>query len=378
MAQNSLGELQMSSGMADEIVFAITVPVGAYHPRLRASLASLKAQSPQPRVALMDASGDPRVAAIADEFSDLITYRHHGPDDGQADAIASGWAKISGNVLGWLNADDVLLPGALETAAAAFQTHPAADVVYGQSEIVDDRCVFTGYHWSVAPHTAGGLRTNCFISQPSCFFKRLIYEKVGGLNRALHYTMDWDLWVRFDEADAEFVFVDDVLSSVLWSKEAKTGGFGKDRRAELNAIIGQHPGWPRRLKAMIGFSVHHLLEYVVPDGVARTIRRAIASKAGRKYGIDWCGGVGERASIPLYHYTEIPAVMVEIAYSGCADDVRVVIDDVPQAVDLKPDAKKMRVELKDALGPGIRKTLVLDRPNSGAFFLDGVRLVQAV
>ncbi len=368
--------MQMSSGKADEIVFAITVPVGAYHPRFRACLASLKAQSPHTLVALMDASGDPRVAAIADEFSDLLTYRHHGPDKGQADAIAAGWAKIGGNVLGWLNADDVLLPGALETAMAAFQRHPKADVVYGQSEIVDDECSFTGYHWGVAPHMAGALRTNCFISQPSCFFRRSIYERVGGLNTALHYTMDWDLWVRFDEADAEFVFVDEVLSSVLWSKEAKTGGFGKARRAELNAIIGQHPGWVRRLKAMVGFSVHHLLEYVVPESLARAIRRAKASTANRQYGINWCGGVDEQASVPLYHYAEVSALQVEIDFQGSANGLSIAVDDVLQSVEVNFDARRLLVELKEPLLPGIRKTLELERKSKTTFFVDGVRLLH--
>ena len=58
--------------------YCITVPVGAYHPFLRDCLNSLACQNADLQVALVDASGDPRVSEIAEEFADLLTYRHHG------------------------------------------------------------------------------------------------------------------------------------------------------------------------------------------------------------------------------------------------------------------------------------------------------------
>ncbi|MEL7444452.1 MAG: glycosyltransferase [Pseudomonadota bacterium] len=376
-AKTPNGMLAMTKAVTLPSIVAITVPVGAYHPRLRDCLNSLRCQTPLVSVALMDASNDPRVCGIADEFDDLLHYRHHGPDDGQADAIAAGWAQLDGDVLGWLNADDVLLPGAIELVLRTFEQSPTADLVYGHSEIVRDNGAFSGYHWGVAPPSTGALRTNCFISQPSCFFKRVTYDRIGGLDVGLHYTMDWDLWVRFQDANAEFVFVDEVLSSVLWSKDAKTGGFGKGRRSELNTIIGGHERWTDRLKAMIGFSSHHLLEYVVPERVARAVRRVKASKSGHQYGIDWSGGLRQRASVPLYHYDDVPATKVEISYSGCPQGVRAAVDGALLPVHEHPGTRRLVLDLNEPLLPGNRRTLLLDRSSSEPLFIEGLRLLPA-
>ena len=70
--------------------FSISVPIGAWHPLLPDCLESLAIQTPRPNVALLDASGDPRVAQAAERYDDLIVYRRHGPDKGQSDAILEG------------------------------------------------------------------------------------------------------------------------------------------------------------------------------------------------------------------------------------------------------------------------------------------------
>ena len=234
--------------------FVISIPIGAYHPLLQDCLRSLAVQSPRPRVALMDASGDARVKALADAFDDLIVYRRHGPDKGQSDAIVEGWSKVDGEILGWLNADDALYPDALRFAAARFDAAPGLEVVCGHSVIINDEEAVTGYHWAVEPPSEALLRGDT-ISQPSCFFRRSVYDRVGGLNADLHYTMDWDLWVRFWRAGASFDFIDEVLSRVLWTADAKTGGFNKRRREELGRILDDNPSLAAKVKSRIGFGL---------------------------------------------------------------------------------------------------------------------------
>lgn len=364
----------MPADLTTDMSFAISVPIGSYHPRLRDCLASLAAQTPRPRVALMDASGDERVSAIADEFEDLLTVRRHGPDEGQADAIANGWEALEGEVLGWLNADDVLLPGALSAAVEAFASSPEADVVYGRSEIVDERGAFTGYHWGVAAPGGASLRTNCFISQPSCFFRRSLCDRVGGLNRSLHFTMDWDLWVRFEQGGARFAFIDDVLSSVLWTREAKTGGFGKARRDELNAIIGEHPQRLGRLKAQIGFAMHHVLEYMLPASWARAVRRAKTAKPEPQYGIDWCGDVVSSAQVPLYHFRPSAACGVTVCLAGRAEGLSASIDGVSHPIEASANGEGLEIALLEPLQPGVRKTLSLSPGQGASLCVTGVRL----
>ena len=283
------------------VSFAISIPIGSYHPLLRDCLRSLAIQSPRPLIAALDASGDERVMALLDEFSQLITYRRTGPDGGQSDAIIEGWDNTDAEILGWLNADDALYPGALATVAKHYSDNPDTDVFYGNSVINDDNGAIKGFHWAVEPPSdrilSGGI-----ISQPSCFFRRSLVEAVGGLDRGLHFTMDWDLWIRFWRAEGNFRFSDEVFSRVLWSSDAKTGGFGAARRRELERLIRQNDGIARRFRSRVGFALHHAFEYLLPATVTRAFQVRSARNARSIHGIDRAGGISARAQIPIVHF----------------------------------------------------------------------------
>ncbi len=297
--------------------FAISVPIGAWHPLLPDCLESLCAQGERTQIAALDASGDARVADMLDRFDDRFAYRRTGPDAGQSDAIIEGWANMSAPFLGWLNADDALYPGALEAVAARLADDPAIDVLYGDSTIIDDAAAYRGFHWAVKPPHERLLR-DCIISQPSCFFRRAAVDDIGGLDRDLHYTMDWDLWVRLWRAGARFDFVDDVLSRVLWSRDAKTGGFNAARRGELERLIGANQGVIAKAKSRVGFALHHFLEYRVPAAVSDRVRRRNAGRGRIIHGIDRAGGVHDRGRLPLVHYGETPVHSVELILSDGA------------------------------------------------------------
>ena len=252
--------------------FAISVPIGAWHPLLDDCLASLTGQGGRAEIAVLDASGDRQVSALLDRYKDHFAYRRAGPDKGQSDAIIEGWRNTNAPLLGWLNADDALYPGALAAAAEKFAAEPSLDLVYGDSTIIDDAGAYKGYHWAVRP-PGEDILTGCTISQPSCFFKRDAVERVNGLDVDLHYTMDWDLWVRLWRAGAQFGFLDSVLSRVLWSDEAKTGGFNAQRRAELERIIGANAGLLAKTRSRVG---------VRPAPHARIPRASVAVASVKK------------------------------------------------------------------------------------------------
>jgi hypothetical protein len=281
--------------------FSISVPVGAWHPLLGDCLESLAVQTPQPSVSLLDASGDPRVAAVADRYTGLLAYRRYGPDKGQSDAILEGWRETPGDILGWLNADDALYPGALEAASARLTAADRPDVVYGHTVIINDDERITGYHWAVEP-PGDRLLSGDIISQPSCFFRRAAYDKAGGLDAGLHYTMDWDLWVRLWRDGATFAFIDETLSRVLWTRDAKTGGFGPARRKELERIINQNASPLRRFKSRLAFGLHHTFEYVLPRPFARGLRQRIATEGAVIHGLGRDGEIAGKAEIPLVRY----------------------------------------------------------------------------
>lgn len=136
------------------------------------------------------------------------------PDNGQADAIAKGFAKTSGgpdDVMGWINSDDFYLPGALAFVADYFAGHPEVDVIYGHRIVVNEESQEVA-RWFLPKHDDEVLRLNDFVPQETLFWRRRLWDKVGGLDTSFKFAMDWDLLLRFQAAGAKIVRVPRFLA----------------------------------------------------------------------------------------------------------------------------------------------------------------------
>lgn len=133
---------------------------------------------------------------IIGRHADRLAYWHSRPDAGQADAIAQGFERATGDVMCWVNSDDLLLPGALASVGAFFRDHPRAQFVHGNRLVVDREGRETGRHvWPrVITHRHWALGQP--LAQECCFWRRSLYERAGGIDRAKFFIMDWDLFYR--------------------------------------------------------------------------------------------------------------------------------------------------------------------------------------
>jgi glycosyltransferase involved in cell wall biosynthesis len=126
-----------------------------------------------------------------------------GKDNGQADAVNKGIGMATGEIIGWLNSDDLYLPGTLQAVADYFADNPGCRWLYGRCRIIDkdgkERWKWiTGYkNARLKKFTLDKLLRENFISQPAVFFRKDLFEEAGPLNLKLHYAMDYDLWLRF-------------------------------------------------------------------------------------------------------------------------------------------------------------------------------------
>ncbi len=291
------------------------MPVGAYHALLPSAFASLASQPDDIRVSLLDASGDPRVKYLADAHGGLFAYRRHGPDKGQSDAIIEGWRNTPGDILGWLNADDFLYPDAIGKVIARFNADPSIDVVAGHSAICDATGAMTGYHWAVAP-PGENLRSGCVISQPSCFFRRAAYERAGGLDQSLHYTMDWDLWLRLLTSGARFDFIDEPLSVVYWGEGTKTLGMKPARRAELDRLIDRYAPPELRFRARRGFFLRAFIDELKPAALGRFVESKLRRSTPYVFGIGPQGSLSDEALLVWAHFEPEAKSRLEIATEG--------------------------------------------------------------
>jgi glycosyltransferase involved in cell wall biosynthesis len=140
------------------------------------------------------------------------------PDRGLSDAVNKGIRMARGEIIGWLNADDVYMPGALTRAGSAFATRPDAEWVTGRCLIIDAdgeeiRRPVTAYkdfflrRYSFRLH----LMQN-FVSCPSTFVRRSAFDAVGLLDERFRYSMDYDLWLRLARR-SEPVVIDEPLAA---------------------------------------------------------------------------------------------------------------------------------------------------------------------
>jgi len=118
------------------------------------------------------------------------------PDHGQSDAINKGWKRAKGEIIAYLNADDTYTPDAVMTAVSYLNEHSDVDLVYGDGILTDENGKF------IRTYRAGefSMRDLIYcrdnILQPALFFRKAVYDLIGGIDESLNLAMDLDYWIR--------------------------------------------------------------------------------------------------------------------------------------------------------------------------------------
>ena len=184
---------------------AVVTPSFNQRPYLATTLDSVLSQAGVDLTYLVQDGGSTDGSVeLLQQYTGRLTAWESAPDHGQAEAVAKGFACTTGgpdDVMAWLNSDDVYLPGALAFVADYFARHPNVDVVYGQRVLIDEHTQEVG-RWFLPPHDDDLLRLNDYVPQEAMFWRRRLWDRVGGLNPSFKFAMDWDLLLRFQAAGA--------------------------------------------------------------------------------------------------------------------------------------------------------------------------------
>jgi glycosyltransferase involved in cell wall biosynthesis/SAM-dependent methyltransferase len=175
---------------------SVVTPVFNGESHIRETIESVLSQNyPKLQYIVIDGGSSDRTLQIVNEYKDRISKIVSEPDNGMYDAVGKGFDLADGEVLCYLNADDLFEPGGLLRAGEFFRDHPRAQVVYHEDSVWFDGWKFPNA--TQPPRIDRMMLLNGHIMfQDGVFFRRRAYQMVGGINRQMRRAGDWDLWVR--------------------------------------------------------------------------------------------------------------------------------------------------------------------------------------
>lgn len=180
---------------------------------------------PRLQYIIQDGGSSDGTCRVLERYRSQLAASESAPDGGQADAVNRGFRRATGEILAYLNSDDLLLPGTLRYVARYFDRHPDVDVLYGHRVVIDENEREVG-RWVLPPHDDGVLAWCDFIPQETLFWRRRVWERVGGaLDETFRFALDWDLLLRFREAGARFARVPRFLGAFRVHAAQKTNSW---------------------------------------------------------------------------------------------------------------------------------------------------------
>jgi glycosyltransferase involved in cell wall biosynthesis len=200
---------------------------------------------PNVEIAVVDGGSTDDTIERLRRYGDRIAWSSE-KDEGQAHAIEKGFAQARKEWLTWLNSDDVQCNGALSAVADAISRRPDAEIVFGKGHYIDEGGAFLRDYPTIAldrdSSAPRAMFESGYVAQPSVFFRKDAYRRIGGVDRTLDYVMDYELWIRFALAGAKFVAIERDISGNRWHQGAKTAANLMDLYAEAVAVQIRHYG----------------------------------------------------------------------------------------------------------------------------------------
>jgi glycosyltransferase involved in cell wall biosynthesis len=237
---------------------------------------------------IVDGGSTDGTVDIIRRYADRLAWWVSESDRGQVDALNKGFARVTGEIVGFLNADDVLRPGALQAVLQAFAQQPEIDLVYGEVEWIDHAGRPTGSHagnisnLDEALDIYGVWWSQRQWVQPEVFYRRTLKERVGPFDERYHLAFDFDFWVRCFRAGARVARLPEQLVQFRLHPNQKSTAAGQAAE-EIRTIVRRHlddgaamsPRHRRRLEARLSYD-----DYQLTSGARPGFFRALLGNPG--------------------------------------------------------------------------------------------------
>lgn len=184
---------------------------------------------------VFDGGSTDQTIEILKRFNSQVRWKSQ-KDNGQADAVNKGICDTDGDIIGWLNSDDIYYPNTIKRVVDYFTNHQGVDIVYGKADHIDiNDNVFESY--PTEPWNFERLKETCFICQPALFLRRTVVKTHGLLDESLSYCMDYQYWLRMGKAGVRFGYLNEKLAGSRLYANNKTLGARVNVHQEINDMF---------------------------------------------------------------------------------------------------------------------------------------------
>lgn len=189
---------------------------------------------------IMDGGSTDNSIDIIRKYEKHFAFWESVPDKGQSDAINKGFQIATGDILAWINSDDMYLPHTFRFISEYFSSNCDDKIVFGNCLKFNQETKKVYGSDVESSHKKLDISLCDYIIQPSCFWSRQIWEKVGPLNLDLAFSLDWDWFIRAQKLNLKFEPISEFLSIYRIHVQHKTGTGGQDRIYELAKIYQKY------------------------------------------------------------------------------------------------------------------------------------------
>jgi glycosyltransferase involved in cell wall biosynthesis len=203
---------------------------------------------------------------IIKRYEGRIGYWVSEPDKGQYDALQKGFSRSTGEIMGWINSDDMHHPGSLFTIAQIFSDHQQVNWLQGVPNMIDEsgRIVYALTAGEIDRYFFYGrnyIHSHRFIQQESTFWRRILWEKAGNrISTEYKYAGDFDLWIRFFQFEKLYNF-HALLGSFRYSRSGQASFENyQEYIRETLAILEKYPLNKKEKRQMQYLDMFHTIE----------------------------------------------------------------------------------------------------------------------
>jgi glycosyltransferase involved in cell wall biosynthesis len=246
---------QLESVSDDPPAIAVVTPSFNQGRYIRATIDSVLQQNyPKLAYVVRDGGSSDETIQVLQSYGSKLQWRSE-QDRGQANAINLGFHEAAGEIMGYLNSDDILLPGTLAYVAKAFRQNPTLDLVYGHRIYIDaqgfeiGRCI-------LPPHHEETLKWADFIPQETLFWRRRVWDAIGPMDESFDFALDWDFVLRAQTAGFRFKRLPRFLACFrfhdLQKSNDRMDDVGTDEMRRIRAKYLKEPPGQYEIRRAIG------------------------------------------------------------------------------------------------------------------------------